>query len=150
MSTLPIGDYALISDCHSAGLVSRGGGIDWLCFPRLDAPSVFARILDDSAGTWSIRPADVTATSRRYVDDTMVLETTFTTTEGTAILRDALSLGSGERGHDVGMTSPHLLMREIACDRGRIEFDITYSPRPEYGLILPVLTPNEGGIAARG
>jgi GH15 family glucan-1,4-alpha-glucosidase len=150
MSTLPIGDYALISDCHSAGLVSRGGSIDWLCFPRLDAPSVFARILDEGAGAWSIRPPDVTDTSRRYVDDTMVLETTFTTTEGTATLRDALSLGPGERGHDVGMKSPHLVIREIACDRGRIEFDVTYSPRPEYGLILPVLTPIEGGIAARG
>src|SRR5262249_48365001 len=55
-SSLPIADYGLVSDCHSAALVSRMGSVDWLCFPRFDAPSIFGRLLDDNAGHWSIHP----------------------------------------------------------------------------------------------
>src|SRR5947207_150706 len=55
MSKTPIGDYALISDCHSAALVSREGSIDWMCFPRFDGPSVFGRILRDAAGGLATR-----------------------------------------------------------------------------------------------
>ncbi|MGD0392958.1 MAG: trehalase-like domain-containing protein, partial [Acidimicrobiales bacterium] len=83
MSDLPISDYALISDCHSAALVSKGGSVDWLCFPRFDGPSVFGRILDRAAGHWSIRPVGPFQSDRRYLDQTMVLETTFSTTDGT-------------------------------------------------------------------
>lgn len=50
MSRLPIADYGLVSDCHSAALISRMGSVDWLCFPRFDAPSIFGRLLDDKAG----------------------------------------------------------------------------------------------------
>ncbi len=65
MSDTPIGDYALLSDCHSAALVSRAGSVDWLCWPRFDNPSVFARLLDDAAGHWSIHPALEAEVTRR-------------------------------------------------------------------------------------
>src|SRR5256714_13952591 len=84
MDSLPIGDYALLSDCRSAALVSRAGSVDWLCFPRFDAPAVFARILDPGAGHFAIRPGADFDTSRAYVDQSMALETTFRTATGTA------------------------------------------------------------------
>jgi len=87
MDGLPIGDYALLSDCRTAALVSRAGSVDWLCFPRFDSPAVFARILDPAGGHFAIRPAGEFQARRRYADQTMVLETTFRTEAGTAEIR---------------------------------------------------------------
>jgi alpha,alpha-trehalase len=152
MSSTPIADYALISDCHSAALVSRAGSVDWLCFPRFDSRSVFAQLLDESAGHWSIHPSTGdTQISRRYVEHTMVLETTFRTSTGIALLVDALAIGRNERGHEVGADSPGVLLRQITCTSGQITLDLDYAPRPEYGLIYPLLAPIAGGgVAARG
>lgn len=112
VSARPIGDHALLSDCRSAALVTSEGSVDWLCLPRFDSPAIFARLLDEDAGHWSIRtvgPADV---SRSYVEETLVLETTFRATGGTAVVRDALALGRRERGHALGEASP-----EFCCVR---------------------------------
>ena len=103
---LPIGDYALLSDCRCAALVSRAGSVDWLCFPRFDAPAVFARLLDHGAGHFAIRPAGDFEASRAYVDQTMALETTCRAATGTAVLTDALAVGRNDRGHDLGAGSP--------------------------------------------
>jgi GH15 family glucan-1,4-alpha-glucosidase len=150
MSQPAIADYALLSDCHSAALVSRGGSVDWLCFPRFDSPSVFGRILDEQAGHWSIHPADDAEVTRRYVDDTMVLETTFRTATGTVALVDALAVGRNERGHSLGADAPSALLRQITGVSGETEIAFSYAPRPEYGLVYPLFDPVEGGISARG
>jgi GH15 family glucan-1,4-alpha-glucosidase len=150
MSTTPIADYALVSDCHSAALISRGGSVDWLCFPRFDSRSVFARLLDESAGSWSIRPAGAAEISRRYVEHSMVLETTFRTATGSVTLVDALAIGRNERGHELGAESPGVLLRQITGTGGEVALELEYTPRPEYGLIVPLLAPIAGGVAARG
>jgi alpha,alpha-trehalase len=150
MSTLPLAEYALLSDCRSAALVSRGGSVDWLCCPRFDGPSVFARLLDADAGHFSIRPTGDAEVTRRYVDQTMVVETAFRTATGVAVLTDALAVGRNDRGHELGAGSPGVLLRRVACTEGTVELEVAYAPRPEYGLIHPILTPVEGGLAARG
>jgi alpha,alpha-trehalase len=150
MDGLPIGDYALLSDCRSAALVSREGSVDWLCFPRFDGPAVFCRLLDPAAGHFTIKPAGEFQASRHYVDQTMVLETTFTTASGTAVLTDALTVGRNERGHDLGENSPSMLARRLACTDGAIEAEVVYAPRPDYGAVSPRLVPVAGGLAALG
>ena len=150
MSHLAIADYALLSDCKSAALVSRAGSVDWLCFPRFDSPSVFGRIVDDRAGHWSIRPTGPADIERRYVDDTMVLETTFRTPDGTVALLDAMAVGRNERGHELGAEAPSVLMRRLTGIDGALEIELEYAPRPEYGLIHPILNSVGGGVTGRG
>lgn len=85
-----IEDYALIGDCETAALVGRNGSIDWLCWPAFDSDACFAAILGTHrSGRWLIAPSgDVTATSRRYVGDSLILETRFETDNGTVALVD--------------------------------------------------------------
>ncbi len=111
---------------------------------------MFCRLLDPAGGRFAIRPAGEFQASRRYVDQTMVLETTFTTAVGTAVLTDGLAVGRNERGHDLGARSPSMLLRRLACTGGEIEAEVSYAPRPEYGVIHPILVPVPGGLAARG
>jgi GH15 family glucan-1,4-alpha-glucosidase len=150
MSHLPIADYGLLSDCRSAALVSRQGSVDWLCFPRFDGASVFGRILDDRAGHWSIRPAGESEASRRYVEDTMLLETTFRTATGSVTLLDGLAFGRNERGHELGAGAVGALLRRVTGIEGEVELELEYAPRPEYGLIRPLLELVPGGVWARG
>ncbi|WP_439408718.1 glycoside hydrolase family 15 protein [Bradyrhizobium sp. DASA03076] len=85
-----IEDYALIGDCETAALVGRNGSIDWLCWPAFDSDACFAAILGTRKnGRWLIAPSeDVTSISRRYLGDTLILETRFETKSGTAALID--------------------------------------------------------------
>ncbi|MEV0973382.1 glycoside hydrolase family 15 protein [Microtetraspora glauca] len=150
MSTRAISDYALLSDCRSAALVSSAGSVDWLCSPRFDSPALFARLLDENAGYWSIGPACPAEITRRYLEDTLVIETTFRTGTGTAVLRDALALGRRERGHALGAASPGALMREMTCVEGHVPIAMDFAPRPEFGLIRPLMEPVRGGLVAHG
>ncbi|MCJ1696154.1 glycoside hydrolase family 15 protein [Rathayibacter caricis] len=90
----PIEDYAVLSDCRTAALVSRDGGIDWLCLPRFDSPSVFGALLGgDEQGRWSLRPVDPDArVERRYLGDTLALLTRWTTSSGVVEVTDVMPL----------------------------------------------------------
>ena len=150
MSNTAIADHALLSDRHSAALVDRSGSVEWLTFPRFDSPSVFGRLLGPDAGHWSIAPVGDWTSARRYVDRTLVLETTFTTASGVLALTDLLALGPNNGGHRLGTSVPHLLVRRVACTSGSVEVNICYAPRPEYGLVVPLLAHVDGGVTARG
>jgi GH15 family glucan-1,4-alpha-glucosidase len=150
MSTTPIADHALLSDRHSSALVTTSGSVDWLTCPRFDSPSVMGRLLGDEAGHWQVSPAGEWTSTRRYLDRTLVLETTFSTPTGTLVLTDALALGPNNDGHRLGTDVPHLLIRKLACTSGEVEVAVDYQPRPEYGLVVPLLNHTTGGVTARG
>lgn len=134
MST-PIEDYALLSNCRTAALVSRDGSIDWLCLPRLDSASVFARLLGgDDDGSWRLRPTDENATvSRRYDDDTFMLITRWETATGVAEVHDLMTVD----------TDPHVavdrtdLVRRVVGVSGTVEFEVDLRVRFDYANALP-------------
>jgi len=124
-----IEDYALLGNCRTAALVSNRGSIDWLCFPRFDAPACFAALLGTPEnGRWQIAPsAPVHNVKRRYHDGTMILETTFTTSEGVATLIDFMP-----------STFTHSsVVRMVTGVEGRVVFDMDLVMRFDYGQTVP-------------
>jgi alpha,alpha-trehalase len=146
----PIAEYGLLADCNSAALVSRDGSIDWLCLPRYDADAIFARILDPDGGHWSIRPAGEYTVERRYVPGSLVVETTFTTADGAVRVRDAMAFALGQRGHDLGYDAPHEVLRSVEGVSGSVELVMELVPRPEYGLVRPLIRVVDGGAKTFG
>ncbi|MDB5772910.1 MAG: glycoside hydrolase 15-related [Burkholderia sp.] len=126
---LPIEDYALIGDCHTAGLVGCDGSIDWLCFPRFDSGACFAALLGEPRhGRWQIAPAEeVSRTRRRYRDGSMILETEFETVDGVVRVIDFMPLSNGR--WDV--------VRIVEGLRGRVGMWMELIIRWDYGSIIP-------------
>jgi predicted dehydrogenase len=126
---LPIEDYALIGDCHTAALVGKDGSIDWLCLPRFDAGAFFAALLGSPEhGRWLIAPrADVRTVRRRYRDGTLVLETEFETDDGAVRLIDCMPPKNGR--HDV--------VRIVEGLRGSVAMRMELVMRFDYGSIVP-------------
>lgn len=131
----PIGDYAIIGDCRTAALVSREGALDWLCLPRFDAPAIFAALLDRRrGGTFAVRPTAPFQATRRYLDDTNVLETTFTTDRGRVRLRDLMPVAS-EDDKRRALRPDHAVLRVVEGLAGEVEVEVVCDPRPRYGAV---------------
>ncbi len=139
MSTEPpkIQDYAIIGDGRSAALISNRGSIDWLCWPRFDSPSIFGAILDpEVGGSWSIRPEREPQVSRRYLDNTNVLETTFACDSLKIVLTDFMSVTS-EQNKQNRLWPEHELVRQVRCEGGDADVIVEFNPRLDYGRIAP-------------
>ncbi len=130
----PIAAYGLIGDCHSAALVSRAGSIDWCCMPRMDLASCFGRLLDwEQGGYFSIEPVGHGfVTSRRYLPETMVLETTFTAGGGEARVIDCFAMYEGGRERPYNQ-----LLRVVVGVRGKVDMRVAIKPRFDYGEVQP-------------
>jgi len=145
-----IGDYAFLSDCHSAALVDRSASVDWWCVPRFDSPSVFGRLLGPDAGHWSLAPTAGFEVQREYAPDSLVLRTMFATAGGQVTVTDVLGFEEGARCHDIGRRSPHVLLRRVDGVAGAVELTTEFAPRMEYGLTVPHMVDVQDGVVARG
>ena len=138
----PIEDYALIGSTESAALVHRDGTIEWLCLPRFDSEAIFAALLGNrDHGAWRLCTYDPEARlSRRYLPDTMVLETTIETASGKALVFDFMPQPA------VGGT--HELVRIVRGVEGRVSICVELRLRFNYGAWAPWVVRKEGMVYA--
>jgi len=143
MSYLPIGDYGVIGDLHTAALVGRTGSIDWCCVPRFDSPSVFGAILDARrGGRCAVTPAAPAVSEQRYLPETNVLVTTFTPHAGGAVqVTDFMPAGPAREGRAE-------IHRRVRCVRGTVEVEVLFEPRFDYGLKVPAMALRRHGVLA--
>ena len=127
--SIPLEDYALIGDCETAALVSRGGSIDWLCWPRFDSGACFAALLGTpDHGRWLIEAVEPhPRITRRYRPNTLILETTIETHDGTVTIIDFMP----PRGQNSD------IVRLVRGDRGRVEMRTELVLRFDYGSVVP-------------
>lgn len=133
-----IEDYALIGDTHTAALVGRNGSIDWWCAPRFDSGAVFSALVGTpDNGHWQIAPAGgLQRIERRYLDDTLVLETTFHTDDGVIRVTDCMPIGD----HTVD------IVRVVECVSGRVPIHMELVVRFDYGSIVPWVHRDREGL----
>ncbi len=120
-----IADHGIIGDLHTIALVDTEGTIDFMCLPCIDAPSVFATLLDPKGGSFSIE-VDIPAAARRqlYIPDTNVLITSFHGSDAVLEVTDCMVVGQAE-GEPV-------LVRKFECVRGTVEVHVRCTPRFNY------------------
>jgi len=150
----PIADYGFLSDCHTGALVAHDGGVDWLCVPRFDSPSVFGSLLDRQAGVFRFGPFGIHhPAARTYEPGTNVLVTTWKVPSGWIVVRDALTLGPWDKEDSVTPhTRPpadddaeHLLVRTVECIEGHVEVELVCEPVFDYGRAPAEWTLVDGG-----
>jgi GH15 family glucan-1,4-alpha-glucosidase len=124
-----IEDYALLGDLQTAALVDRGGSIDWLCFPRFDSGACFASLLGTpDNGRWLVAPSTPAASTRRYLHDTLVLETTWETQDG-SVARVLDFMPPRGKTPDI--------VRIVEGVKGCVPFRSELTIRFDYGRVVP-------------
>src|SRR2546429_7932953 len=136
MAYQPIENYGIVGNAHSAALVGMNGSIDWLCFPHLDSPTVFAALLDDKiGGRFQITPISTGFNCKQhYWPDTNVLVTRFLSPDGVGEIVDFMPIGAsaiGVSGQRRGR-GYHCLIRRVKVVRGTMTFRMECAPAFNY------------------
>ncbi|GGM09466.1 glycoside hydrolase family 15 protein [Micromonospora yangpuensis] len=128
----PIDGYAFLSDTHTAALIAPDGSVEWFCAPRFDGDAVFARLLDrDVGGFFSLTVEGAGPPRRCYLPDTLVLESRYAGTDGTAVVRDFLAVSTGDPQQPI--RAGQLLVRQVTAEGGPVRLAVRLTPRHGYG-----------------
>jgi GH15 family glucan-1,4-alpha-glucosidase len=139
-----IEEYGLIGNSYTVALVGLDGSIDWCCLPRFDSPSVFAAILDDEiGGSFQIKPQIPFRSNQAYLPDTNILQTTFQTDTGTAVITDFMPCYRTSRGKLVYF---HEIHRLVECISGKVTLELILEPRPDYARANTAMKTSKHGV----
>ena len=146
---LPIENYGVVGDLRTTALVGVNGSIDWFCYPRIDSPSVFGRLLDaDRGGYFQIRPAaNGMSWRQQYWPDTNVLVTRFFSEEGMAELIDFMPLGTDQMD---AISDEHSLIRHVQVLRGSVTLSMFCQPALDYARATHTVELEKQGATFRG
>jgi GH15 family glucan-1,4-alpha-glucosidase len=144
-----IGDHGIIGDMETAALVARDGAIDYLCWPALDSPTIFADLLDSGkGGAFTIEPElDQPRNLQLYVPDTNVLVTRWMGEAGSAEVIDLMPHPDARAGVEQG---GRCVIRRVTATRGAVSFTVRCDPRFDYGRETPEVTVIENGACFAG
>ncbi|MFQ5441297.1 MAG: glycoside hydrolase family 15 protein [Thermodesulfobacteriota bacterium] len=142
----PINDYGLIGNLGSCALVGLDGSIDWACLPHLDSPALFSALLDSKkGGRFQIVPEGKYSSSQAYMEDTNILETTFTTPTGVVTITDFMPFFGEEEDRE-----RPVIYRVVKGASGLVKLDITFEPRLDYARAETKLAGDDTKVVAKG
>ncbi|KQM93923.1 glucoamylase [Sphingomonas sp. Leaf22] len=144
-----IGDHGIVGDLETAALVARDATIDYLCWPSLDSPTIFAELLDaEDGGSFTLVPMlDRPQHLQLYVPDTNVLLTRWMAEDGSAEVSDLMPLSDARVHPDC---NARCLIRRVTVTRGSIRFRVRCAPRFDYAREIPGVAAVDGGIRFAG
>ncbi|KAF0361282.1 glycoside hydrolase family 15 protein [Gigaspora margarita] len=132
---LPIENYGLIGNLRTVALSGTDGSIDFMCYPKFDSPSIFARLLDnEKGGHFSINPTLYTSNKQQYLPSSNILSTRFLCEDGVSVITEYMHIP--EKGYRAPPARPLLpwLVRHVEVVRGEINFHLELFPAFNYAL----------------
>lgn len=135
-------EYGIIGNLETCALIGNDGSIDWLCFPYLESPSVFAAILDNKrGGHFTIQPVSKFHSFQAYIKSTNVLRTTFNTPFGMVAITDFMPVKE-----DIENKKHRSIYRKVECIEGHSRLKLEFKPRFNYAKSSPNFELIEEGV----
>ncbi|MFM0492516.1 glycoside hydrolase family 15 protein [Paraburkholderia caledonica] len=136
----------LIGNMKTTALVSTHGSIDFMCYPRMDSPTIFAALLDKEGGQFSITPCSADFTSKQmYLPETNVLLTRFMTGDGVCELVDFMPVVNDSKGK-LSRSTANCVIRAVKVLFGSMHLSISCTPRFNYGRAGHTVEQTTGGF----
>ena len=144
--TRRIEQHGVIGNLATVALVATDATIDYLCWPKLDSPSLFVALLDaERGGAFQIAPVlDGAETRQSYLPDTNVLSTRWLAAQASAEVLDLMVVSDGLD------PDPPRLVRRVRATRGTVRMRMRCRPRYGYGLRDAAVRGRDDGVCFTG
>src|SRR5471032_3643155 len=128
---IAIDAHGLIGNMRTTALVSTEGVIDFMCFPRIDSPTVFGSLLNpEHGGAFSITPAfELSRTKQMYLPETNVLLTRFMSAQAVCEIVDFMPVADAD---EESKATSNCVVRIVRAIYGGMSVQMRCAPRFDY------------------